>query len=107
MGNCGDTTNMQTWKLDDLNREQQQIDNSPEPRHTSGLESTDEASAQVTRDFSYAEGSLLEQARLLSQQMPGARDAISQKALAFEVPSKDLLFHTIDDGRYTRKIYKR
>ena len=39
--------------------------------------------------------------------MPGAQDALSEKALAFEVTSADQLHHIIDDGRYTRKIYKR
>lgn len=39
--------------------------------------------------------------------MPGAQDAISEKALAFKITSADQLYHTIDDGRYTRKIYKR
>lgn len=39
--------------------------------------------------------------------MPGASTAISPKALAYVPASDDLFFHAIDDGRYSRRIYKR
>jgi hypothetical protein len=57
--------------------------------------------------FKFAEGSLIEKMRLLCQQMPGADKAIGEKALAYKPPTEDLLFHTVDDGRYTRRIYRR
>ncbi len=44
--------------------------------------------------------------RLLCKKMPGAETPVSEKALAYRPASEDLYFQTVDDGRYTRRIYK-
>ncbi len=38
--------------------------------------------------------------------MPGAETALSDKALAYRPVSEEQFFHTVDDGRYSRRIYK-
>ena len=38
--------------------------------------------------------------------MPGAETALSEKALAYRPATEDQFFHTVDDGRYARRIYK-
>jgi len=63
--------------------------------------------ADTAPEFSFALGSAMERARVLALQMDGASTAISPKALAYVPATEDLFFHSIDDGRYTRRIYKK
>ena len=44
--------------------------------------------------------------RQLCKKMPGAETLISEKALAYRPASEDLYFHTVDDGRYVRRIFR-
>ena len=62
--------------------------------------------ADTAPEFSFAQGSTMERARILALQMDGASTAISPQALAYVPATEDLFFHSIDDGRYTRRIYK-
>ena len=49
----------------------------------------------------------MEHARILALQMDGASTGRSPQALAYVPATEDLFFHSIDDGRYTRRIYKK